>query len=282
MIIFKKAAALQEHLHGIADIGFIPTMGALHAGHRSLLEKSRADGRFSVVSIFVNPTQFNDITDLDKYPVTTEADIALLTEAGCDILFLPTAEEVYPKGAEGAQTYDFGLLDTVLEGAHRPGHFKGVGQVVARLLSIVKPHYLYMGQKDFQQCAVIKMLIKQMGLGDDISFVQCPTTRADDGLALSSRNRHLSPSQRSLASVIYQCLVSVQSKQNIASFAVVQKECHELLLAKGFEPEYIEIADAGSLVPMDEFDKDQPTVVLIAAWLGGIRLIDNILLDATT
>ena len=261
-------------------MGFIPTLGALHSGHISLVQKAIADGTLAVCSIFLNPTQFNDKNDLAKYPVSIENDIELLINAGCDVLFLPDVNEVYPGGDTHAKTCDFGYLDTILEGAKRPGHFKGVGQVVARLLEIVQPGMLYLGQKDYQQCMVIRKLVEMMGLGDVINVVICPTTREPDGLAMSSRNRRLTEPQRIVASTIYQCLVSIQSKQSVSSFEVVKKECEELLAAKGFVPEYVALADARDLTILDNYSDNIPMVALIAAKIGEIRLIDNRLLNS--
>lgn len=281
MVIFKKAADLREYLSTASQkkIAFIPTMGALHAGHTSLIGRAVQNDQLSVCSIFVNPTQFNDPEDFKKYPKSTDADIALLTEAGCDVLFLPEVEEVYPGGSDQTIAYDFGYLETVLEGAHRPGHFRGVGQVVGRLLEIVQPHFLYLGQKDFQQCMVIGDLIRQMGDRLRSQLVICPTVREADGLAMSSRNRRLTEPQRALAGIIYQCLVSIQGKQDTDHFRIVQKECLDLLNAKGFEPEYVSLAEAETLQLMDEYDSSKKQVALIAAKLGNIRLIDNMLLN---
>jgi len=279
MVILKRAKDLEEFIYikrsEGAEIGFVPTMGALHAGHISLVQRCRADGLLSVCSIFINPTQFNDKNDLAKYPVTTEDDIELLIRAGCDVLFLPDVDDVYPGGEAAAATYDFGYLETVLEGATRPGHFRGVGQVVARLLAIVRPDRLYLGRKDYQQCLVIRKLVALMGL-DNISVVMCPTRREEDGLAMSSRNRRLTESQRSVAGIIYQCLVSIQSKLGSGSFAIVKKECDDLLRAKGFVPEYVALARAEDLVLLDEYDASVPMIALIAARIGDVRLIDNV------
>ena len=281
MVIFKKNNDINKYISAqVANgrsIGFVPTMGALHAGHLSLIKKAKEDGTLAVCSIFVNPTQFNDKKDLEKYPVSTEADIELLISAGCDVLFMPDVEEIYPGGAANTKTFDFGYLDTILEGAKRPGHFKGVGQVVARLLDIIKPAKLYLGQKDYQQCMVITKLTEMMGL-HEMEVVICPTMRESDGLAMSSRNRRLTEPQRVVAAIIYQCLVSIQSKQHIGSFSVVKKECEDLLSAKGFEPDYVALADARDLNLLDNYSTDTPMVALIAAKIGEIRLIDNMLL----
>lgn len=280
MVILKTETDLRHFLSSATSkIGFVPTMGALHRGHTSLIKQAKQRQLLTVCSIFVNPTQFNDPEDFKKYPISLEADIELLLEAQCDVLFLPTVETVYPNGPEQTRVFDFGFLETIFEGAHRPGHFKGVGQVVARLIDLVKPDVLYLGQKDYQQCMIIGQLLELMGLQQKIQLMICPTVREDDGLAMSSRNRRLSEAQRSLAPTIYQCLVSVEAKMNTASFAHVQRECWALLEQKGFRPEYVALADADTLVALSEFDPSRKMVVLIAAWLGKIRLIDNFVLN---
>lgn len=284
MIVFKTVAALQNYLQteqkSGSKIGFIPTMGALHNGHISLISKAKEDGTLAVCSIFVNPAQFNDKQDFEKYPSTVAQDIVLLDAAKCDVLFLPSVPEIYPNGEDAAKSYDFGFLETVYEGAKRPGHFKGVGKVVAILLQIVQPDVLYMGSKDYQQCMVVKDLCRQMGLSERIRFEACPTQREPDGLAMSSRNRRLSDSERSIAGIIYQCLISIQNKADSATpFSIVEKECTELMLAKGIKPEYISIANADSLEPLADFDPAVKMVALIAAWVGSVRLIDNMILN---
>lgn len=284
MVVFKTIKDLQQYLdyssrEQPANVGFVPTMGALHDGHISLIKRAKADGAMVVASIFVNPTQFNDKEDFDKYPTSIEADMQLLAEAGCDVLLLPSVAEIYPGGEQNMPVFDFGYLDTVLEGANRPGHFKGVGQVVARLLGIVKPRRLYMGQKDYQQCMVVTRLLQMLDLHDKVEMVICPTTREADGLAMSSRNRRLTEPQRAIAGLLYQCLVSIQAKKDNTSFAIVQKECNDLLTAKGFNPEYIALADARDLTLLDEYDNIRPMVALLAAKVGGVRLIDNLLLN---
>lgn len=281
MVIFKKAQDIGDYLLKIKDegrsIGFIPTMGALHEGHISLLQRSGEKGDFTVVSIFVNPTQFNDKQDFEQYPVTIDDDKLMLIDAGCDALFLPSVDEVYPENEEVTPVYDFGYLDTVLEGAHRPGHFKGVGQVVNRLLNIVQPDVLYLGQKDYQQCMVISNLLQQTGSNVELDI--CPIMREPDGLAMSSRNRRLTEPQRAVANLLYQCLVSVRTKAGMQRFSIVQKECMDILRDKGFEPEYVALADAKDLALLDEYDTTRPMVALIAAKIGDIRLIDNMLLQ---
>jgi len=211
--------------------------------------------------------------------VTTNEDIELLVKTGCDVLFLPSVEEVYPGGEDTVKGYDFGYLEQVLEGANRPGHFHGVGQVVGRLLEIVLPANLYLGQKDYQQCMVIRKLVEMMGLTELIVAI-CPTVREADGLAMSSRNRRLTETQRARAGIIYQCLVSIESKQGSNDFSVVKKECEELFVAKGFAVEYVALATADGLELLDNYKRDTPMVALIAAKLGDVRLIDNILLKS--
>ncbi len=285
MIIFKKEQDLRNFLSQQDSqgrvIGFVPTMGALHEGHRSLIERARTGGALTVCSIFINPTQFNDKADFERYPVKEDCDIAILTDAGCDVLFLPSVDEMYPKGTTSGVINDFGYLDTILEGAQRPGHFRGVGQIVKRLLDIVNPQYLYLGQKDYQQCMVIKKLLELDGKQEKIKVIICPTVREQDGLAMSSRNARLTEPQRALAGIIYQCLVSIQAKQESDNFRLVQKECMDLLTEKGFQPEYVALADADSLALLDDFTAGKPMVALIAARLGDTRLIDNMMLTPT-
>ncbi len=281
MVIFKRVSDIKEFIYkekqAGREIGFVPTMGALHSGHMSLVRRAKDEGTLVVCSIFVNPTQFNDKSDFEKYPISIDEDIELLIGAGCDVLLLPSVDEVYPDGTGEMKTYEFGYLDTILEGAKRPGHFKGVGQVVARLLEIAEPNKLYLGQKDYQQCMVITKLAELIGR-QDLDIVICPTTREADGLAMSSRNRRLTEPQRAIAGLIYQCLVSIESKQDNTPYAIVKKECEDILTAKGFAVEYVALANAKTLELMDEYKKGTPMVALIAAKIGEIRLIDNLVL----
>ncbi len=280
MYIFHKSEALKGYLDqqkaAGRSSGFVPTMGALHQGHLSLIRQARTENGIAVCSIFVNPTQFNDPQDLAKYPRTTEADIALLIEAGCDVLFLPEVAEVYPDGQQLEERYELGYVETVLEGAYRPGHFQGVAQVVERLLRLTTPDRLYLGQKDYQQCMVLKRLIELKQLPVTLHIV--PTSREADGLAMSSRNRRLNEPQRTLAGLLYQCLVSIQVKKNLQPFAIVQKECRDILEKKGFRPDYIQLADADTLELLEEYDANRRVVALIAAFIGEVRLIDNLVL----
>jgi pantoate--beta-alanine ligase len=213
MILFKKASPLLQRLDQARKsgqrIGFVPTMGALHEGHLALLQACRKESDIVVCSIFVNPTQFNNPTDYQLYPNTIEKDIRLLVEAGCDVLFLPSKEEMYPAGFQ-ARHYDLGELETILEGMYRPGHFQGVCQAVDRLLQIVKPHQIYFGQKDYQQCMVVKKLLTLTGR-ENILLKIIPTQRDAKGLALSSRNLRLAPEQREKALALYQTLTFLKA-----------------------------------------------------------------------
>lgn len=283
MIIFKKIADIKDYLSTESNrgrtVGFVPTMGALHKGHVSLLEQARSNGDLTVVSIFVNPTQFNDKKDFEAYPISISEDIEMLDKAGCDVVFIPHVDEIYPPGSPQPPVYELGYIDTILEGANRPGHFKGVGQVVARLLEIVMSDRLYLGQKDFQQCMVIRQLVGQVPSLNRIQVIICPTVREADGLAMSSRNRRLTDPQRALSTLLYQCLVSIQAKAGVDDFAKVQKECIDILVEKGLEPEYVALADAGTMELLNDYDNNRQVVALIAARVGNVRLIDNMLLE---
>lgn len=279
MIIFKKKEDLQKYLSTDEQkqqkIGFVPTMGALHAGHLSLIERARRETDVVLCSIFVNPTQFNQAEDLEKYPVQVEKDIEYLIEAGADILFLPGVEEIYPQGMKNLETYAFGYLEEIGEGKHRPGHFQGVGQVLARLLKIVDPDKMYMGQKDYQQILITRKLIELLHSRTEI--VAVPIKREKDGLAMSSRNARLSQKGRKKAPAIYRSLKKIEAERATHSFPECAEEVISSLEKEGIEVEYLLLADAGTLLPETDFEA-HPQVVLIAAWLDGVRLIDNVLL----
>lgn len=280
MILFKEARALNQFLSDQkkngTTVGFFPTMGALHEGHLSLLAQAKKEAQLSVCSIFVNPTQFNNPDDFKKYPITIEKDIDLLVSNGCDVLFLPAAEEIYPPGYK-ARVYELGMLETVLEGHYRPGHFQGVCQVVDRLLEIVNPTFLYLGQKDFQQCRVIQKLLSLTGRTDQVTLRVSPTIREDDGLAMSSRNLRLTRSQRALAPALFEELR--KSKEYFLSKPIdeIKQEAVQRLREKGFVVDYFEIADAQTLLPVR--DGAKPAVALAAAYLDDVRLIDNLPLN---
>nr|MBP6315784.1 pantoate--beta-alanine ligase [Chitinophagaceae bacterium] len=271
--VFKTQRELKAYLSGKECVGFVPTMGALHEGHIALINASKSQNSYTGCSIFVNPTQFNNQNDFDKYPITIANDILLLMEANCDFLFLPSVLEMYPEGIIKNKKYDLGYLDTVLEGAHRPGHFNGVCIIVNKLLEAVQPNTLYLGEKDYQQCMVIKHLIETLGMA--INLVICPTLRDIDGLAKSSRNMRLGKEARSHATAIYQCLLYIKENKENHSFQKLQTECLTKLREAGFEPEYIALAKASNLQLLTEFDMESEMVVLIAATIDQVRLIDN-------
>ncbi len=279
MILVKREKALRDHLaaqrnKGIT-IGFVPTMGALHAGHLSLLEAARAQNGLVVCSIFVNPTQFNDPKDFQKYPITLEADIEQLEKAQADVLFLPYVEEVYPHGTAQLPLYNLGFLETVFEGAFRPGHFQGVCQVMDRLLSIVEPDDLFMGQKDYQQCMVVSKLIALRSFKTTLHT--CPTLREPDGLAMSSRNMRLDAEARRKAVSISEALRQLAGALQVGPVEPARAAAEQLLVSRGFKVDYIAVAAAGTLQPVTEWDGKEQLVLLAAAFLGEVRLIDNIL-----
>lgn len=281
MLLIKDIPVLQAYLASRSNagesIGFVPTMGALHEGHFSLVETALSANACTVCSIFVNPTQFNDPADFEKYPITLDTDIRGLERAGCSVLFLPTASSLYPVGTVGLETYDLGFLDTVFEGPNRPGHFQGVCQVMRRLLEAVEPQNLYMGQKDYQQCMVVSRLLEIMG--SSVRLYTCPTLREADGLAMSSRNRRLSEAGREKANGIYQALSLIKNELKAGPVEPVLSRGRALLEEKGFQPEYLSLADASRLEPVNVWDGKQPLVALAAAFLEGVRLIDNMTMN---
>lgn len=282
MILFKKAADLQNWVEHQREeeksIGFAPTMGALHPGHISLIGTSKQKDDITVSSIFVNPTQFNDPKDFEKYPVTIESDIRMLEEAGCDVLFLPSVKEVYPSGFVTAKQYDLGYLETVLDGKYRPGHFQGVCLVVERLLRIVQPDNLYLGQKDYQQCMVITKLVELMGWQERMGINICPTLREPNGLAMSSRNMRLTEAEKAKAVTIYQCLSYIKQNLKKGDLGSLKKQATDMLLQAGFKVDYMEIADAATLELTEQWNGEQKLVALIAAFMNEVRLIDNMIL----
>lgn len=284
MTVFKTIKDLQIYLspyinNGI-NIGFVPTMGALHQGHLSLIEESKRQNKLTICSIFVNPTQFNDPKDFEKYPITIEADKTLLTDRNCDILFLPSVNEMYPNGTSLNNNYKLGFIETVFDGSHRPGHFQGVCQVVENLLRIVQPTNLYLGQKDYQQCMVIAKLVELMGWDEKLTIHICSTLRETDGLAMSSRNLRLAETERKQATAIYKSLIATKSKFIENDLSKLMETQKLFLLNNGFDSiDYLTIANANTLEPLTEWDGKQKIVLLIAAFIGGVRLIDNMLLN---
>lgn len=272
----KIVKTVNDLTHSLAacdgTIGLVPTMGALHAGHLSLVERARQTTDNVVVSIFVNPTQFNDPNDLAKYPRTLQADCELLAAAGVDIVFAPTVDEVYPESQATNKTeFDFGQLDSVMEGAHRPGHFAGVAQVVSRLFDLANPDFAFFGEKDFQQLAIIRSMEQQRA--GRTTIIGCPIIRHADGLAMSSRNTLLDSDHRDAAPHIYKVLSNMVESggdpREIERQATIEIEKNPLL-----KVEYIEIVDKDSLQKIDRITKNAQ--LCAAVYCGSVRLIDNI------
>ena len=259
------------------SIGLVPTMGALHEGHISLIKASKAENDLTVCTIFVNPIQFNNATDLEKYPKTIEADIQLLQSVNCDILFMPNATEMYPHKTE--LVMDFGYQNTVMEGKFRPGHFSGVGIVVAKLFNIVQPERAYFGQKDFQQCLIIKQLVRELSFPIDIRIIE--TLRESDGLAMSSRNARLGVKARESAPKLYEALLYCAANSGNFSIVEVKEKAAEMLHAdEMIDLEYIEFVDFESGKIALELIKGEKYGICLAANVGDVRLIDNIIFNA--
>jgi pantoate--beta-alanine ligase len=254
-------------------VGLVPTMGALHAGHASLVKRSVAENDVTAVSIFVNPTQFNDKNDLAKYPRTLEADCQLLQSVGASIVFAPSVDEVYPE--PDTRTFSYAPLDTVMEGAFRPGHFNGVCQIVSKLFDMVQPHCAYFGEKDFQQLAIIREMVRQMNY--PIEIIGCPIVREEDGLAMSSRNTRLSAEERITALNISQTLFASQSFAKSHTLAETKAFVEESIAAiDGLRLEYYEVVDDRTLQTVCEWDEAEGIVGCITVFCGEVRLIDNI------
>jgi pantoate--beta-alanine ligase len=281
MLIFTKIAELQGYLSQIKaqhkTVGFVPTMGALHAGHVSLIQTSKKQCDFTICSVFVNPTQFNDKSDLERYPRMPEKDAALLESVYCNALFMPPVKEMYTGNEEKAD-FDFGLLDKILEGERRPGHFNGVAQVVKRFFEIVRPDKAFFGSKDYQQVMIVKALVKQMG--SSIEIVSCPILREPDGLAMSSRNALLNAEERKTAGIIP---VLMQKAKHIVEMKGVGAArlfvAEKVSSITDMKLDYYEVCDAGTLEVLSELKPQLKAVTLIAVFVGKIRLIDNLILD---
>jgi pantoate--beta-alanine ligase len=281
MLIYKSVNELQQFLtenkhlpDGKAGktIGFVPTMGALHQGHLSLIEASQQKADVTICSIFVNPIQFNKQEDLDNYPRNVDADVLKLESVNCDVLFLPSVEEMYPN--KQYKNFEFGNLAEVMEGEHRPGHFNGVANVIERFFEIIHPNYAFFGEKDFQQLAIVKALTKQLELKTEI--VGCLILREDSGLAMSSRNERLSVTQKKDAAIIFEALSFI--KQNYLKYTIAEHKNYfsKTISAKKMELEYIEFADGNTLQPIQNFNETNYCVVFIAVHVGKVRLIDNV------
>ena len=267
---------LQKQQPAEKGIGFVPTMGALHQGHLSLVKKAKEESAIVVCSIFVNPTQFNDLKDFELYPKTLENDIYLLEKAACDVLFLPDAAEIYPSGTSLTEAYALGHLESVLEGKYRPGHFQGVCQVVHRLMEIVRPSQLYIGQKDYQQCMVIEKLLTLIHSPAEI-FI-CPTLREPGGLAMSSRNMRLTADEKQKAAGIFEALSYIKHHIKRGPVKEMIEQAGNLLIQKELIADYIVIARAEDLQIIDIWDGQTKIIALIAAFMGKVRLIDNMIL----
>lgn len=262
----------EKHNLGL-KIGFVPTMGALHEGHLSLINRAKKDNDIVVCSVFVNPIQFNNPADLEKYPRTPEKDIEKLELVGCDAVFMPTAEEMYPNKVE--DHYDFGDLERVMEGACRPGHFNGVAIVVRKLFEIVTPNRAYFGEKDFQQLAIINKMVSNLNM--NLEIVPCPIVREKDGLAMSSRNVRLNEAERAIAPKIFATLNDSITKKDVMSPAEMKnyalKKYAEI---KEFDVEYVEITDEINLKSIENWDECDHARIFVALQLGPVRLIDNV------
>ena len=253
-------------------IGFAPTMGALHEGHLSLYKAAKKENDEVISSIFVNPTQFNNPDDFQKYPKTLEKDLELLEKAGVDAVYVPNVEEMYPDGLN-SKKYDFDGLENEMEGKYRPGHFDGVGTIVEELFRQVQPHNAYFGEKDYQQLAIIKKMVEKTKLPVKIHGV--PTLREEDGLAMSSRNVRLTETQRKEATIIYETLEKVKEWFKVISLEEIKQKVTDIFRNSNFELEYFVIADEKTLKETDYFYKDKNYRAFIVAYAGDVRLIDN-------
>ncbi len=282
MRIFNKIADLRAYLHECRaknqKIGFVPTMGALHEGHLALVQCAKNEVEIAVCSIYVNPTQFNNPTDLEKYPRTLENDIKLLETVFCDVLFVPENAEMYPE--KNILKFDFGTLETVMEGRFRPGHFNGMATVVCKLFNIIQPNKAYFGQKDLQQYMVVRQFIADLSF--PIELVCYPIVREKDGLAMSSRNKRLTPVQKGIAPKLYEALLIAQNllQNQQKTIPEIKEEVLSFLEnIEGIKIEYFEIVAANTLISLDDISEKTGIALCIAAFLGEVRLIDNLLLE---
>ncbi len=272
--VAKLQSLIVQEEESNKSVGFVPTMGALHAGHMALVERCRRENDFCIVSIFVNPTQFNNTSDLEHYPRTLEADCALLQAAGVDVVFVPTVREIYPQ--QDTRQFHFGALEQVMEGAHRPGHFNGVAQVVSKFFTMIMPDRAYFGEKDFQQLVIIKAMVKQLHLS--VKIVPCPIVREKDGLAMSSRNARLTAEQRQVAPFISTVLQASKIWQNTCSVEEVrQKVLQRLKKQPLLKVEYFDIVNAATLQHSANWEEEGEKLGCVAVFLGDIRLIDNVM-----
>ncbi len=262
----------EKHNLGL-KVGFVPTMGALHEGHISLINRAKKENDIVVCSVFVNPIQFNNPADLEKYPRTPEKDITKLEQAGCDAVFMPSVEEMYPDKVE--DHYDFGDIEHVMEGACRPGHFNGVAIVVRKLFEIVNPNKAYFGEKDFQQLAIIKKMVRDLNM--NLEIVPCPIVREIDGLAMSSRNVRLNEAERAIAPKIFATLNDSITKKDAMSPSEMKKyTLDKYAEIKEFDVEYVEITDEINLKSLENWNECDHARIFVALQLGPVRLIDNV------
>ncbi|MBQ2907778.1 MAG: pantoate--beta-alanine ligase [Bacteroidales bacterium] len=262
----------EKHNLGL-KVGFVPTMGALHEGHISLINRAKKENDIVVCSVFVNPIQFNNPADLEKYPRTPEKDITKLEQVGCDAVFMPSVEEMYPDKVE--DHYDFGDIEHVMEGACRPGHFNGVAIVVRKLFEIVNPNKAYFGEKDFQQLAIIKKMVRDLNM--NLEIVPCPIVRENDGLAMSSRNVRLNETERAIAPKIFATLNDAISKKDAMSPSEMKKyTLDKYAEIKEFDVEYVEITDEINLKSLENWNECDHARIFVALQLGPVRLIDNV------
>lgn len=277
MQVFEKATALSGHVDKIKTdgytVGFVPTMGSLHAGHLSLVAHALSQNSHCIVSIFVNPTQFNNADDLSSYPRDVEGDLKLLEQAGCHSVFVPSVEEVYPSEVKSS-SMDLKGIDKPMEGKYRPGHFEGVATVVSRLFNIVKPTRAYFGEKDYQQLMVIRQMVKNENF--DIEIIGHPIERNDAGLALSSRNQLLSPAERDTASIIWQNLDWARHNYKNLSPRELQAQLSQNLSNNGLRVEYVNAVNEENLREIEDWPQANHARLFVAAYLGGVRLIDNV------
>jgi pantoate--beta-alanine ligase len=279
MNIFTTIPEIKDHIRKLKErgfsIGFVPTMGALHSGHVSLIERAKLENDIVGCSIFVNPIQFNKKEDLEKYPRTLDTDTKKLIEVGCDFLFIPSESEMYPEPVK--DQYDFGDLEKVMEGEHRPGHFNGVAVIVRKLFDIIGPGKSYFGMKDYQQLQIVQALTEKLDL--PVEIIACPTVRENDGLAMSSRNVRLSPEERKIAPQIFRILNETKQKYPLMNPSELENWAfREFVKNDGFTLEYFKIVDSKTLQPFQSWTEVESAIACTALFLGGVRLIDNLII----
>lgn len=279
MQIINNIVEVKDHLAAVREkglsIGFVPTMGALHEGHLSLIREARKENDFVVSSIFVNPIQFNNKSDLENYPRNIETDVDMLNDAKCDLLFFPSEHEILPKTKN--ESFDFGGLDKVMEGKFRPGHFNGVATIVKVLFEIIEPQRAYFGMKDYQQVVIIHKMTKDSNL--PVEIIPCPTVREEDGLAMSSRNQRLSKSERKQAATIFKVLKMIKIHSGFSTINEIKEYVEsQFRKSKNAKLEYFEIVDMYSLKPLKAWAESNNVIACTAVYIGDVRLIDNIIL----